>query len=337
MSDIVTIKDVAKYAGVSTATVTHTLNGKRPVKTSTKKKVLNAIEKLNYVPSWNASKLKSGKSGIIGCLAVDITELFTSRLVKGIESELGNNQYSLLFVSAVEFDGDLIRAYNSLKAHNVDGIILCYHIPSHKSLLKDIDPATPTVCLNMTISGFESIVIDNIAGGEMAAKHLLSCGVKNPAIICGPSHRYSSIDRYEGFINMYKSNGIEIDENHEIYGKYDSDTGFNSTLKLLENDNKIDGFFCENDFIAAGCLNALNSLHIRVPEEVKVIGFDNRDFSSFYNPTITTFEIPLHDMGKLGMKKLKEKIEESEEISVSKIQLTPKLIIRESTQIKQSK
>ncbi|MCK9190826.1 MAG: LacI family transcriptional regulator [Sphaerochaetaceae bacterium] len=331
MSEIVTIKDVARYAGVSTATVTHTLNGKRPVKASTKKKVLSAIEELNYVPSWNASKLKSGTSGIIGCLAVDITELFTSRLVKGIESALGDNQYSLLFVSAVEFDGDLIRAYNSLKAHNVDGIILCYHIPSHKSLLKNIDASTPTVCLNMTIRGFESIVIDNVAGGEMAAEHFIQNGVKDPAIICGPSHRYSVIDRLEGFKSKFKAHGIEIDGSHEIYGEYDSENGFNSTLKLMENDSSIDGIFCENDYIAAGCLNALRMLNIQVPQQVEVIGFDNRDFSSFYNPTITTFEIPLHDMGKLGMKKLKEKIEESEEVSVSKIQLTPQLIIREST------
>ena len=99
MNTQVTIVDVALHAGVSPATVTHTLNGKRPVSNATREKVLQSIEKLGYIPSWNASRLKKGKSGILGCLAVDITETFVNQLVKGIEQGLNGGEYSLFFVS----------------------------------------------------------------------------------------------------------------------------------------------------------------------------------------------------------------------------------------------
>ncbi|MDD4083804.1 MAG: LacI family DNA-binding transcriptional regulator, partial [Sphaerochaetaceae bacterium] len=302
MKDSITILDVANYAGVSPATVTHTLNGKRPVKKTTKEKVLSAIKELGYVPSWNASKLKSGKSGIIGCLAIDITQVFVSKLIKGIESALGH-QYSLLFVSAVEFNGDLVAAYNSLKAHNVEGMLICYHIPEGDNILSDIVPFCPTVCLNMAIPGFESIVLDNVSGGFMAADYLVSCGVRHPAIICGPETRYSTIDRLEGFSKRMEKLGISLNKENINFGEFDAEHGFEAAKKMFVKDKKIDGIFCENDYLAAGAINAVKSLGMEVPSDVKIIGFDNRDFSSFWSPSISTSEIPFHDMGMLGMVK----------------------------------
>ncbi|WP_320128755.1 LacI family DNA-binding transcriptional regulator [uncultured Sphaerochaeta sp.] len=334
MKDTVTILDVAKRAGVSPATVTHALNGKRPVGEQTRAKVLSAIAELGYVPSWNASRLKSGSSGIIGCLAVDITESFVSRIVKGMESGLGSGQYSLLFVSAVEFDGDLKRAYNFLKGHNVDGTLLCYHIPNgDTSVLSDIVPFCPMVSVNMAFPGMPSIVLDNVAGGLQAAEHLVSCGVKHPAIICGQETRVSAIDRLTGFSRRIQQFGLALKAENILFGDYQAEHGYVSAKRLLENDAAIDGIFCENDFLAAGAINAIKDLGYSVPEDIKILGFDNRDFSVFWAPPISTFEIPLHDMGLLGMYKLKEMIETKKEANTEVVTLQPKILPRKSTEV----
>ncbi len=331
MKETVTILDVAKKAGVAPATVSHAINGKRPVSAKTKERILKAIEDLDYVPSWNASRMKSNNSGIIGCLAIDITESFVNKIVKGIETGLRGGQYSLLYVSAIEFDGDFKKAFDFLKAHNVSGILFCHHIP--RSLNDDISSfitSKPLVSINTRIEGIPSIVIDNKTGGLQAAEHLISCGVKNPAIIAGPKDRLSAITRLLGFNERLKESGINLTENKIYFGEYDANHGYDATTELLKKDKTIDGIFCENDYIAAGAINAILDSGLSVPNDVKVLGFDNRDFSSFWRPAISTFDIPLEEMGLMGAYKLKEIIENDnsrDEI----ITLQSKIIPRKST------
>ncbi len=333
MSGTVTILDVAKRAGVAPATVSHALNGKRPVSEKTKNKILKAIDELDYVPSWNASRMKSNNSGIIGCLAIDITESFVNKIVKGIETGLRGGQYSLLYVSAIEFDGDFKKAYDFLKAHNVSGTLFCHHIP--RALNNDIsslNATKPLVSINTRVEGVPSIVLDNKTGGLQAAEHLVSCGVKNPAIIGGPEDRLSAINRLVGFNQRLKELGINLIEDKICFGEYDANHGYESTKQLLKKDKSIDGIFCENDYIAAGAINAILDLGLSVPNDVKVLGFDNRDFSSFWRPPISTFDIPLEEMGLMGAYKLKEIIENDnsrDEI----ITLQSKIIPRKSTLI----
>ncbi len=333
MSETVTIIDVAKKAGVAPATVSHALNGKRPVSKQTKDKIQAAIDELGYIPSWNASRMKSSNSGIIGCLAIDITESFVNKIVKGIESGIKGGQYSLLYVSAIEFDGDFQKAYNFLKAHNVDGILFCHHIPRALTQeIKNLDIVGPLVSINTKLDGITSIVIDNNTGGLQAAEHLISCGVKNPAIIAGPKNRLSALNRFQGFNNRLKDFGVTLSEDNIQFGEYDANHGYEAAKKIISKNPQIDGFFCENDYIAAGAINAILDLGLSVPQDVKVLGFDNRDFSQFWRPPISTFEIPLEQMGLLGAYKLKELISQNT-VAGETIALQSKIIPRSSTLI----
>lgn len=331
MKGVVTIIDVAKKAGVAPATVSHALNGKRPVNELTKKRIIKAINDLGYVPSWNASRMKSGRSGIIGCLAVDITETFTNEIIKGIELGLAGGEYSLLIVSAVEFNGDLNKAYNFLKAHNVDGAIFCYHISKGVgNLINNIDPFCPMVSINMQWKGMTSIVTDHFSGGAQAAEHLISCGVKEFAAICGPGDRISAINRFKGFEERLKNYSYDLNEQNVLFGEYSFDHGYDSTKKLFSKNKSIDGIFCENDYIAAGAISAAYDLGISVPDDIKILGYDDRDFSKFWRPPISTFSIPLGQMGLMGIYKLKDLINDKnkkEEIMT----LQAKLIPRKST------
>jgi DNA-binding LacI/PurR family transcriptional regulator len=333
MSENVTIFDVAKRAGVAPATVSHALNGKRPVSEKTKEKVNMAIKELGYVPSWNASRMKSSKSGIIGCLAIDITESFVNKIVKGIESGIRGGQYSLLYVSAIEFDGNFQKAYDFLKSHKVDGTLFCHHIP--RALTQDqknLDTVGPLVSINTKLDGITSIVIDNKTGGLQAAEHLISCGVKHPAIIAGPKDRLSAINRFVGFDSRLKDFNIDLDTNNVMFGEYDADHGYQAAKKIIVSNKKVDGIFCENDYIAAGAINAALDLGLSVPQDIKVLGFDNRDFSKFWRPSISTFDIPLEQMGLMGAFKLKELIS-SNTVGGEVVALQSKIIPRNSTLI----
>jgi DNA-binding LacI/PurR family transcriptional regulator len=328
MKACATIIDVAKKAGVSPTTVTHTLNGKRPVSAQAKKAVLSAIEALGYVPSWNASHMKDSCSGIIGCLAADITEGFVNQIVKGIEKGLTGGSYSLLFVSGIEFGNNMKKAYDFLRSHRVDGMLFCHHIPLWEHNIDIGSISIPVVSINQDNPGITSIIPDNVLGGYQAAEHLLSCGARHPVFIGGPEKRISSSARFEGFSRKLRSVGL--DPGYENSGEFSFAHGYETARALLMQDPAIDAIFGANDYISCGAQKALSDMEIPVPSKVKIVGFDDRDFSSFWPVPITTFRQPLEEMGVLGITLLRNEIE-AKSIDRSTHKLSSQLIVREST------
>lgn len=324
----VTILDVAKMANVSPSTVTHTLNGKRPVKGETKERVKEAIDKLGYVPSWNASRLKGRYSGVIGCLATDISETFVNQIVRGIEQGLAGGTETLLFVSLVEFADDYEAAFRFLQSHDIDGLLICHHIIPEEKLVH-LKGNIPVVSLNMDLEDTVSVIADSEGGGALAADHLYSAGMRKPAVICGPENRVSARTRYKGFCDRLKALSIPLPAD-PCFGGYDADHGYEACNELLSKGTHFDGLFAGNDYIAAGAITALQEHGVRVPEDVKVVGFDNRDFSSFWNPPITTFQQPLGEMGLIGMGILRNLIANGS-VGEKRYVLEPKLIMRKSS------
>ncbi len=328
----VTILDVAKAAGVSPSTITHALNGKRPVSRETKERIDRIIKELGYIPSHSASHLRSGCSGIIGVYVVDITESFTTNIVRGIEQGLAGSGKSLLFASGVELGDDPATIINFFRTYDVDGLLVCNHLTENgegSALFSSSN--LPTVSINKEIDGVSSIIPDNILGGRDAAEYLLSKGMKRPAIIAGPTYRSSSTDRIKGFREKISEHGISMPDSYCCCGDYTFQHGYDSAVKLLDLDRQIDALFCANDFIASGAISALEKMGISIPDQVMVIGFDNRDFSAFWPIRITTFQQPLQEMGCLGMKMLLSMLNNPCPGKTECIRMRSSLIIREST------
>jgi LacI family transcriptional regulator len=326
-----TILDVAKLARVSPSTVSHALNGKRPVGTATKKRIFSAIETLGYIPSHSASHLRKGSSGIIGCYAIDITETFSNKIVRGIERGLAGSGLSMLFVSGVEFNNDFSRAYRFLLSHDIEGLLLCNHIPTIFDAFADTrNSGVPVITINMKLEGIPSIFPDNYSGGMIAADHLYACGMRYPAMICGPKNRLSVQHRFKGFQGRVTDLGLEFAPTHYIYGEYAYEQGYEAAFRLLQINSRIDGIFCANDYIAAGAINRLSEIGYKIPDDIRIIGFDDRDFSSFWHIPISTFEQPLEEMGFLGISALRCAIS-SPAIPQEPQILQSKLIARTST------
>lgn len=329
----VTIIDVANKAGVSPATVTHALNGKRPVNEATKKRIFQAIKELGYTPNFNASKLRGGRSGIIGCYASDITESFVTFFVRGAEYALSGSESSLLFASGVELGGNISKALKLFRSYNVDGILLCSHLTMSSSDMDELSASSiPIVSVNIEIDGIPSIVPDNYAGGMQAADHLIASGSSHPSLIMGPEEREAITLRSKGFIDRLKELGIVLDSSLIKRGDYSFESGYNKAQEILSSHSEVDSIFCSNDYMAAGAINASVMTGRKVPDQLLVLGFDNREFTSFWPTPISTFQPPLEQMGQLGMQMLLSLIQNPGRAMDKTVTKMPSsLIIRKST------
>lgn len=327
------ITDVAKAAGVSTSTVSHVLSGNRPISQKTRDKVLKVIDKLGYEPNINAQSLKSKRSGIIGFFAHDITETFINRIIRGVEKVTGENNLHLLFASGLEFNHDLHQALVFLKRRKIDGIIVSYEITKKFEQLNLDDIDLPMITINQNVSDtIPSVMPDNFKGGYDAAKHLLEKGIKNPAIIAGPEDRISSSERIAGFLKGLKEDGYDTSNIPIKYGEYDFDTGVEYAQKLLDMDSTIDSLFCMNDYIAAGAIDYARRNGFEVPRQIKVVGYDDRDFSAFWPTPITTFTQPHEEMGVRSAELLLDLIEGKKILKDKKIYMNSHLVPRKSSE-----
>lgn len=331
----VTITDVAKAAGVSVSTVTHALNGKRPVSRENKEKILKVIEEVGYIPSYSASHLRKGRSGIVGFFAVDITEDFSSKILKGAERGLSESDISMMIASGEEFGSDYVKARKFFQRYGVEGLIVCHHLSVDASALAEFSKTgLPVVYINNSVPKEVSVLPDNHYAGSIAAEHLLKQGATHLAFLGGPKDRLSTKYRYEGYKQAIIEHDGKLPSGCVMFADYTYQAGYTLAERLFSLHPDIDGIFCANDYIAAGAMTYAESIGKHCPNEVKIVGCDNRDFSLFWRTPITTIELPLEEMGitatRLLKNKLDGKLEENAE-NVEKVLLKPGLIPRKSS------
>jgi LacI family transcriptional regulator len=297
---MVTIIDVAHAAGVAPSTVSHVLNGKRPISQKTKDKVRDAIKALGYEPNPNAQALRSTSSGIIGFFASNITEVFSSYIIQGVEKITRERNCYLIFASGVEFNNDIGEAVSFLNKRRIDGLILSFGIRRRFETGASLDLDIPIVTVNARIrDDIPSIQPDNFEGGRQAAIHFLDRGARIPAIIGGPEDRISSEERIAGFLYEVGRRDVHFDPSTQlVHGDFSADSGRRCFEELMGKNCAIDSIFCANDYMAAGAINEALKKGFAIPERMKIIGYDNREFGEFWPVPISTFSIPLLEMGE---------------------------------------
>ncbi|WP_332631825.1 LacI family DNA-binding transcriptional regulator [Halalkalibacter flavus] len=322
-----TIREVAKKAGVSVATVSRVINGTGRVKKATEEKVLDIVKQLNYTPSSIAVSLNNKKSKTIGLLLPDITNPFFAELAKGVEEVAKKKGYTVILCNS---NGDLQSELDHLQVLEqkyVDGIILSSHTLTYSHIE---ECKIPIVSIDRTLDGkLSSVTSKNYEGAMLATRHLLKKGCERIAHIAGPQNIVTARKRLEGYMAVVKDKSWYSDE-LLVYGDYEIQTGYEATLKLLNSTQKIDGIFAGNDLMAVGSLKAIYSLGLRVPEDVAVIGFDGINFSKITIPELSTIAQPIFEMGLLATDTILDEIVNNKK-NQSFHELSVSLIERDST------
>lgn len=307
---LVTIKEVAKRAGVSASTVSRALSGKIPVNEETKKKVMKAVEELNYQPNVLAQGLKDGKSKTLGLLIPNVRNLVFPAAIRGIEDTANKYGYTVVLCNTDE-DVEREKFYiDSLRRRLIDGFIFSTARPGHEYLLKLKNEGFPMVFLIRRISGnVDAVTADNTNGAYEATKYLLSRGLKNIALITGSSDILLYQERFEGYKKALKEADIPLNHDiilHDVYGWED---GYKAMATLLEKGFKPDAVFATSDPKAIGVIRAIKDYGLSVPEDISVMGFDDLDMVALLDPPLTTVSQPFYEMGVAACKRLIKIIE----------------------------
>lgn len=304
------IKDVAREAGVSIATVSRVINKVDVVNEETKKKVLEAIDKLSYSPNIVAQSLKTNRSKSIGILVPDISSQVYPEIVRGAEDAANIYDYSIILCNS-DFDIEKEKKYiKVLKEKMVDGLLYMSSSldPEILQYIQDIKMKTVLVETTEDEKVLPSVTIDNRQAAKDAVNLLLSKGLKRIAYIGIKKDKKNAwARRYYGYEDALREAGIEADPELTYYGDLKAQTGYKGINSILEK-NKVDAVFCGSDEIAMGVINGLRDQNIRVPEDVSVMGFNDIYEASIFYPKITTVAQPLYDMGSSSMRILIKKL-----------------------------
>lgn len=301
------IKDVAREAGVSIATVSRVINKVDVVNEDTKKKVLEAIDKLGYSPNIVAQSLKTQRSRSIGILVPDISSQVYPEIVRGAEDVANMYDYSIILCNS-DFDMEKEKKYiKVMKEKMVDGMLYMSSSlePEILQYIEDLKMKTILVETTENEKKIPSVTIDNKQAAKDAVNLLLEKGHKKIAYIgIKKEKRNAWAKRFDGYEEALQDAGVTLDENLTYYGDLKAQTGYKGINAICEKDKDIDAVFCGSDEIAMGVINGLRDKGIKVPEDVSVMGFNDIYEASIFYPKISTVTQPLYDMGSVAMRML---------------------------------
>lgn len=327
------IKDVAKEAGVSIATVSRVLNDIDVVNEDTKKKVLDAIKKLGYRPNIVARSLKTQRTKTIGILIPDISNQFYPEIVRGAEDVSNIYDYNVILCNSdldIEKEKEYLRV---LKEKMVDGVLYMSSSLQDEilDLINELDLQTVLIETRDKEGLLPSVTIDNIKGSYDSTNHLIKKGLKEIAFIGTKKDNMNAWgERYIGYEKALEEAGINIDPELVYLNSIKVKTGYEAIQHFLKSKKKFSGVVCASDDIAMGAINALRDNGLEVPKDVSVIGFNDNYAASIFYPKITTISQPTYDMGSVAMRML-IKLLNKKEIDKPNYVLEHQLVEREST------
>jgi LacI family transcriptional regulator len=326
-----TIKDVASAAGVSYTTVSHVVNGTRPVSDEAKRKVEDAVRQLGYVPSAVARSLKQSETFTVGVLIPSSINPFFAELTRGIEDYCHGAGYCVFLCNS---DDDPRRQRNYLRVlleKRVDGLIVASAGDTAALAEGLARTAIPLVVLDRPVPGVSAsqVSIDHETGAYLATRHLLDAGHRAIACVRGPKGLEVSEARLAGWSRALTEAGVKPNIRWVVQGDFSSASGYRAGLKLLEA-QRVSAVFACNDLMAIGVLRAAAERGVSVPEQLSVVGFDDIELGRYVYPALTTVGGSIRGLGETAAQVLIEAIR-SDEPATRTVSVTPRLFLREST------
>ncbi len=301
-----TIRDIAKLAGVSTATISRVLNNKPDVDPATRERVLRIVEEQQFVPSITASGLPNGRSRLIGVLIPDLTWPLIPELMRGIGEVVGSTSYELILYSISDANHEKDRSDvidRIVGTRLAAGLLAVFPGRSLEHLAKLHSRDFPVVLVDdqgIPPEGTPWIGADNRLGAYEATRHLIRLGHSRIAHIQGPLKYQVSHDRFQGYCDALNETNISLDPDLVLEGDFMPPTGRACTHAFLDLPawKRPTAIFAGSDYMAYGAISAAEQRGLRVPDDVAVVGFDDNPSSAHMEPALTTVRQPFHEMGR---------------------------------------
>ncbi len=325
------LEDIAKETGFSISTVSRVLsNSSYPVSEPIREKVLRAAEVLGYEPNIAARSLRTDRTNTIGILVDDLLSPFTPPIVRGIQDYLHENGFLSLIVNS-DWDPDQEQAaIKTLLSRPVDGIIFVEY--SHLTTSDALEQSNkPRVFVHRLFGSpiKNSVVPDDYYGACLATDHLIQLGHRRIGYVNGPENWHTCRARLKGYQDTLTSHNLPFDASLVQPGDWEIESGYTATKNLIKLTERPSSIFAANDVMALGAIYAIQDAGLRVPEDIAIVGYDNRNFTKTVRPRITTVNMPVIEMGgvaaELLLRHIAEGRKEEEEIKVK-----GQLIIRET-------
>lgn len=326
------INDVAQKAGVSKSTVSHVINGTRYVEDETRQIVQRVIDELGYRPSLIARSLTTNRTQMIGVLVSDTSNNFFGELIRGIDLVFGTLQYGLIVCNTDEILEREEYYINLLLSQQVDGIIAAAVSQHWRALELAEMKQKPIVFVDREFENLNErpfVGSDNHAGGVAAALHMVACGHRDIGMLAGFQRLSSMRQRLEGFRQGLAAQHISMPEEWIAYSPLSVEAGKESAMHLLTLPNRPRALFVNNNFLSLGALLALQTLGLRCPEDVALVGFDDHPWAVVSNPPLTVIRQPALAIGEAAARMLLELLTAGH-ISQPRLLLDCDLVIRAS-------
>ena len=325
----ITIKDVAREAGVSIATVSNALNGSDVVQPKTREHVLEVAKRLNYIPNVNGRQLRAAQTHRIGLLVTSMTGSYYGDMADSIHYLCQKAGYELQIIIVDEDKSPLPR----LRGQGIDGAIMMFGGLTETDKRQLTDGSLPIVFMDQEAAckNVSSVIYESFQHGRMAAEYLLGLGHRDMMHIFGVQNNYDSIQRLNGFETVLRERGVPLRKENILSGRFERSAAYRSMHRYLQEGHKLpDAVFAANDLSALGCMEALKEYGIRVPEDISVIGCDDNILAAYVTPSLTTIRTHMEELGVEAARELFRLIAGSEGRI---IRLPGDIIVRHSCRI----
>lgn len=325
------LEDIARETGFSIATVSRVLsNSSYPVRASVRVKILETAQVMGYRPNLVARSLRTDQTNTVGILVDDLLSPFTPPVVRGIQDRLKENNFISLIVNS-DWDQEQEQAgLESLLSRPVDGIIFVEY--SHLASSETIASANKPGVFVHRLFGTpikNSVVPDEVYGATLAVEHLAGLGHRSIAYINGPESWHNAKERQEGYVQTLERHGIHVADGWIQPGDWEVQGGYQAVQNLLRLPQRPTAIFAANDLMALGAIYAIHDAGLSVPQDIAVVGYDNREFTWIVRPNITTVVMPVYDMGKIAADILLQQIAGGNR-AVDEIKVKGELIVRDT-------
>ncbi|MBR9988551.1 MAG: LacI family DNA-binding transcriptional regulator [Gemmatimonadetes bacterium] len=306
-----TIRDVAREAGVSVATVSRVINNSGPVHADTRRRIDDVAKRLRYIPNGAARTLSTRRAQTIGVVLPDLYGEFFSEVIRGIDQEVQRSGWHLLVSSSHNDRAGIEAALRAMRGR-VDGLIVMSPDLDTHILAQNLPDKLPVVLLNCAGDDdiYNSLNIDNRGGAFAMTEHLLRQGHGRIGLITGPMRNHDARERLRGAHEALAAAGVTAAPELEVAGDFSEQSGHRAALELLELEQRPTALFAANDSMAIGALSALREAGVRVPEEMAIAGFDDIPIARYMSPPLTTVRVSISELGDQAARRLFQVITE---------------------------